>query len=214
MFNKTILNVAFSGLLIFTSSAQATLIDNVSSSIDTATGLEWLDVPLTQGQSFISILGGFGGFAAQGYVHATLSQLCSLFGSLGDAVPQCTSASDVAGDALPQSSADTLTSLLGLTLVNFGQISTGGIFDSGLLPGALGIGCVDAGTSPLCVGGLPLPGANRKLSFFNQNSVAVKGSLQSLDSLFGSVILKQVVSMVIVGSSAAFQVVSIVSIIL
>ena len=56
--------------LFFSGSVQAGLIDNGNTTLDTDTGLEWLDVTLTQGESYNSIVGGFGGYAALGYTHA------------------------------------------------------------------------------------------------------------------------------------------------
>lgn len=55
------------GLLCGTISAHAVLLDNGSTTIDTATGLAWLDLTLTEGQSYNSIASGFGGYVALGY---------------------------------------------------------------------------------------------------------------------------------------------------
>jgi hypothetical protein len=69
--------------------ANATLIDNGSTTVDTATNLEWLDVTATLGESYNSVIGGFGGYIADGYSVATTSQLCVLFGALGDSIANC-----------------------------------------------------------------------------------------------------------------------------
>jgi hypothetical protein len=52
--------------------ANAALIDLGDSTVDTASGLEWLDLTLTTYQSYEDIaLNGYGGYAAAGWVHAT-----------------------------------------------------------------------------------------------------------------------------------------------
>jgi hypothetical protein len=75
--------------------ANATLIDNGSTTVDTATNLEWLDVTATLGESYNSVIGGFGGYIADGYSVATTSQLCVLFGALGDSIANCPDANIV-----------------------------------------------------------------------------------------------------------------------
>lgn len=142
MFRNYILAPALAALLLIASSAQGALIDNGDTTIDSATGLEWLDLTLTVGESYTDIQAGFGGYVAQGYVHASLNQLCGLFGALGDTVPNCSSTANDTVDQISQSSADTLTSLLGITS-GFASLSAG-IFDSGLLPERVGLACIDA----------------------------------------------------------------------
>lgn len=127
-----------------TTSAQAVLIDKGNTTIDTASGLEWLDLPLTVGQSYNSIIGGFGGYAAQGYVHATRSQLCGLFGSLGDTITNCSTAGNT-DDALDPTNSQVLVDLLGATFTIDMFNSAIGIFDSGLTgSNRVGVGCLDA----------------------------------------------------------------------
>jgi hypothetical protein len=164
-FRVRILGSSLAGLLLVASPAQATLIDNGDTTIDTASGLEWLDLTLTQGRSYLNILAGYGGYAADGYVHATQDQLCGLFGALGDSVPECFSADDRTTDQLSQLSADTLTSLLGKTVDNGFTTLSAGIFNSSLLPGKIGLGCVDAKEFVSCFGTSPSPGATRVLSW-------------------------------------------------
>lgn len=56
--------------------AGATLIDLGTVTRDTATGLEWLDVPLTDGQSFAEVAAG--PWYEAGWRHATMADLCGL----------------------------------------------------------------------------------------------------------------------------------------
>lgn len=98
------------------SSGSAALIDNGSSTIDTSSGLEWLDVQLTTGQSYTSVLGDFGGYISAGYRYANISDICSLFGALGDSVPSCP-AQDGTIESIAPANAATLVDLLGDTFV-------------------------------------------------------------------------------------------------
>ena len=138
--------MAFKSILLWLSaialsfSANATLINNGDSTIDTGTGLEWLDLTLTQEQSYNSIVGGFGGYANQGYVHATLDQLCGLWGNAGADTPRCRSEFNVGTEHISQGSYDLLTTLLGRTDVN----GTWGLFDGGFIESRLtGYGCIN-----------------------------------------------------------------------
>jgi hypothetical protein len=145
---KNALGVIFSMPLFSGSSVPATLIDNGTSTTDNATGLEWLDITLTVGQSYDSIIGGVGGFAAQGYVHATLTQLCGLWGTSGDILPGCQSETDRLPIPLPQATADLLTDLLGDPSNDWPKFSpaTAGLYDSGLTHlGIMDLGCVNGG---------------------------------------------------------------------
>jgi len=47
--------------------------------LDTETGLEWLDLDLTVGLSIEEVEGGAGGWAAQGWRHASTAEVCDLF---------------------------------------------------------------------------------------------------------------------------------------
>ncbi|HKE10325.1 MAG TPA: hypothetical protein VKE73_02020 [Myxococcota bacterium] len=51
--------------------------------LDTVTGLEWLKLTATAGQSANSVLGGFGGFLAAGLQYATSAQVQTLFSDAG-----------------------------------------------------------------------------------------------------------------------------------
>ncbi|PCJ23704.1 MAG: hypothetical protein COA96_11155 [SAR86 cluster bacterium] len=155
-----VFGAAITGLVLVTSSAHAGLIDNGNSTIDTASGLEWLDLTLTTGQSYNNIhTDGFGGYAASGYVSATLDQLCGLWGSLGDDTSGCASTSPTQGIALSTSSAAIFTSLLGVTYTPY--TGTFGMYDSGLLSsGFVGLACINGGASSGCISGSPsLPNA-------------------------------------------------------
>lgn len=50
---------------------------------DTDTGLEWLDLTLTLGQSYNNVAGGFGGFTGMGFSFAKQSQVVELVSSAG-----------------------------------------------------------------------------------------------------------------------------------
>ena len=155
-------------LVLGTWAANADLIDVGGSTLDTATGLEWLDLTLTTGQSYNNIVvDGFGGYTADGWVHATLGQLCGLFGSLGDAITNCSSETLIAIDAILQSNADIFTSLLGDTFPAASVTTSCGIFDSGLLGmGIVGIGHIASGQTGGCVTNVT-PSAARNLTFFS-----------------------------------------------
>lgn len=47
--------------------------------IDSLTGLEWLDVTATQGQSYNSVAAGFGGFIQLGFRYATIGEVSTLY---------------------------------------------------------------------------------------------------------------------------------------
>ena len=75
---------AFLFVLPCMSIAHAGLIDASDSTIDTETGFEWLDLTLTRELSYDSVIGGYGGYIASGYRYATFTEVCELFGALGD----------------------------------------------------------------------------------------------------------------------------------
>lgn len=51
--------------------------------LDTETGLEWLDVTATQGQSYASVAAGFGGYIGMGFAFASVSQVSILYSNAG-----------------------------------------------------------------------------------------------------------------------------------
>ena len=56
----------------------APLVDHGDTTFDPNTGLEWLDLSLTVGQSVSSVLGGFGGYVAAGFRVATVAEVRTL----------------------------------------------------------------------------------------------------------------------------------------
>lgn len=112
--------------------AHAALIDNGVTTLDTSNSLEWLDLTQTSGFSVAGILQGDGGFAADGWVHATGQEISNLITSfLGSA---STPNFDVSGNAssfdiLANADAVELVNLLGATF-NTGLL---GFFDNGSL---------------------------------------------------------------------------------
>jgi len=110
--------------------AQAILVDNGTSTTDTAAGLEWLDITQTAGQSYNAVIGGFGGFIASGYRYANTTEVCSLFTAAGDVLPNCNGGA--IEDVLTPAAAAQLVSLLGDTLAPFSASGqTAGMYDSG-----------------------------------------------------------------------------------
>ena len=149
--------LALLAVLLSPMAANAGLIDVGGSTIDTDSGLEWLDLTLTTGASYTNVIGGYGGYAADGYVHATLEQLCALFSNAGAATAGCLTGTDRTTESISQASADLLVGLLGATWVSgTDAYSTGGLFDSGLIgSGTIGLGCINAGTRALCLSNDP-----------------------------------------------------------
>jgi hypothetical protein len=128
-------------------SAQAFLIDNGDTTIDTLSGLEWLDLPLTTNRSYNNIVvDGFGGYANDGWVHATRSQLCGLMGALGDTLANCDAGGFSTDDPLATTSSTRLVDLLGANFQSTLFKSSLGIFDSGLITtqSKIGIGCIES----------------------------------------------------------------------
>jgi len=178
------------GILFFMlaniSTVNATLINNGSTTVDTVSGLEWLDVTLTTNRSYNDIfISGFGGYAAAGYQLATTVQLCGLFGSLGDTVSSnCTNnAINTDVSFISQASVNTLVGLLGATFLSGQQIiSTVGIFDSGLIgSGFIGLGCINSLTVDICVVN-DAPGASRLITWT---------TTAGLSSVVGSYLVRQ-----------------------
>lgn len=138
------MKILLAGLLVLSPMvADADLIDQGDRTLDTETGLEWLDVTLTQGVSYNDIIGGFGGYVADGYRYATESELCELFRAFGDEFP-C--AVYTTFTEIPLATGNSLIALLGDT----GFPGTSGFFDNGRIEdffqvgGAL-ISCTDSG---------------------------------------------------------------------
>jgi hypothetical protein len=105
-------------VLLLPTVAGAQLIDMGDRTLDDSTKLLWLDVTETTNFSYVDVAGGAGGWAALGWRHATLAEVCQLFTSYAIApASPCGSGSAVqAGDGVR-----VLQGLLGLTRVLSGQ---------------------------------------------------------------------------------------------
>ena len=137
---------ATAALLGVLGSTQAALVNQGNTTLDTTTGLEWLDLTLTLGQSYDSLQAGFGGYIADGWRHATGSELCALFGSQGDDVTSCAAPGQQTGP-MAVATIDLIGSLFGETDSDDGSF---GLYDAGLIAsGFMGLGCVD----PFSIGG-------------------------------------------------------------
>lgn len=76
--------VMVAGVLVFgIVSAQAELVDQGDTTLDTETGLEWLDLTQTVNKSWNGILAGDGGFIADRYRVATSQEVLTLFEHAG-----------------------------------------------------------------------------------------------------------------------------------
>lgn len=118
---KSGLNAAVIGLSILATTAHAALIDNGSFTTDTQTGLDWLDGDLTLGQSYDSVIGGYGGYISDGWRYATIEQVGGLFDSARGLVNSGALYDDSDGSALDASykmPANLLLGLLGTSTVN------------------------------------------------------------------------------------------------
>lgn len=89
--------------------ARATLVDHGPFTTDTATGLDWLDLPLTLGQSRDSVLAG--AYVAHGWRYASDNEVSALFLGVG-ADPAALTSYYSSRNYLP---AKTLAELLGVT---------------------------------------------------------------------------------------------------
>jgi hypothetical protein len=92
----------------------ASLQHSGNTTYDPNTGLEWLDLNITAGESYINVLNGWGGYTTEGFRFATRNELIQLFTDAG--------ASYIGFPASPTTAdlpAATLAlSLLGTTLTN------------------------------------------------------------------------------------------------
>lgn len=70
-------------IFLFSPPASALLIDQGDITLDDGSGLEWLDITLTQGQSVNSLLNGFGGYIDSGFRYATSIEVTELFTNAG-----------------------------------------------------------------------------------------------------------------------------------
>ena len=131
-------------------SASATqLIDNGATTIDTASGLEWLDLTFTQGVIAQDVLAGFGGYIAAGWTFATIDQVCGLLGALGDDTTDCTTGA--VGVQMDPVNAETFVDLLGNTVAT-GRGAYGMFNNIGGFPDNFGLACIND-TATSCTGG-------------------------------------------------------------
>ena len=132
-----------------TYSSSAALMDLGDTTVDTVAELEWLDLTLTQSRSYNEVVSGdFGGYYSAGYRHATTSQICSLFASLGDTFLDCGSVVDFLG-LISHPTATDFVSKLGDTFTTIsGVVTSCGWYDSGPTNPGLGIGHIAAAPFP------------------------------------------------------------------
>jgi len=108
--------------------------------IDTASGLEWLDVPVVLNRSYIDVSSQFGiGGDFEGFRYATVSEVGDLFQNAGLTLtpPEGT----YTGEGLL---VEALQNLVGITVVSTPQLNTFGMTsDSAALCDEPDIGCVD-----------------------------------------------------------------------
>jgi hypothetical protein len=125
-----------------TGPARAVLIDNGTTTIDTVADLEWLDLTETIGKSYNDlVVDGFGGFIADGYHVATTSEVCSLFTSLGDSLPNCLSTGTAnVSDPLVSANATLFVNLLGNTFASVSASNTCGFMDGGEVTSSSSVG--------------------------------------------------------------------------
>ncbi len=97
---------------------------------DSDSGLEWLDLTLTDGLSVSQILAGAGGWVALGFRHATESEVCGLFTAGGVAPSPCP---NISASTESVALVTALQNLLGITQVSVfpAFTSTDGMYDDG-----------------------------------------------------------------------------------
>lgn len=103
-------------------SAASILIDNGATTYDPATHLSWLDLTATWGQSYNAVVGGFGGYLADGWRYATPDELGQLFTDAGGVGPF-----DVSSNQQKHSAASVLLGLLGMLYVDTGFATSQGL---------------------------------------------------------------------------------------
>ena len=131
MNKKHALMSAVVSLFLSTQTASAALLEadwlvpgDSKLTVDTNSGLEWLDLTETAGLSMNEILAGTGGFASMGFRYATTTEVSGLFAAAGIVDTSGNSVAENAGPVID------LLLLLGTT---FEFVSSGGnnIFSSG-----------------------------------------------------------------------------------
>ena len=103
--------------------ASAMLIDLANVTRDTASGLDWLDLPVTANLSFREVLADEGGLIGEGWRHANFREVCQLFATHAGASDACSGDSfSVLGDA------PALMALLGPTIQSAVEQEIGGFY--------------------------------------------------------------------------------------
>lgn len=140
-------------LAIFAPVASAMLIDQNTFSIDTNTGIQWLDVSATAGYTYAQVAAGAGGYVDHGWRIATGNEVRDLFSRYLFTSPEST-----ATGLIPYLSAYSLVTQLGVTMSwndmsggthfndpNVGdQINLDGFFSDGDGDSMVGLGEISA----------------------------------------------------------------------
>jgi hypothetical protein len=116
---------------------------------DDTTGLLWLDIGLTDGLSYNDVQNGIGNsWYAEGWRHATSSEMCSLFSEYVIVIDPCP-----AGPAttLPSGAADYLLSFMEPNSEPGDTIALNGAFDDGPVSVAVGQGTIALSPADLIV---------------------------------------------------------------
>ncbi|MBU1363796.1 MAG: PEP-CTERM sorting domain-containing protein [Gammaproteobacteria bacterium] len=95
-------------------SSQAAILRSSYGLIDTATGLEWLKLTITAGQSYNSVASGWGGFVGSGWGFASVDDVATLFTDAGGTVAP--SGTDGIYQPTNYEPARTLIGILGATI--------------------------------------------------------------------------------------------------
>jgi hypothetical protein len=103
--------------------AASILIDHGATTLDPSSGLEWLDLTATAGQSFNAVSGGFGGYIAAGWQFATSAQVSQLFVHAGATGTY----PEISNSPTPNATYETTTILLGLLGATQPNTAGGGI---------------------------------------------------------------------------------------
>jgi len=102
---------------------------------DDSTGLSWLDLTLTQNQSYNSVMSGYGGYVAQGFRYATTAEVGNLIANAGVTQGNIWGWWDFSNQYYTTSAA--LSSLLGITYPYDGLwVGTLGITGSSVTTGS------------------------------------------------------------------------------
>lgn len=125
--------------------AQAALVDEGQYTLDTDTNIEWLNLTLTQGVSYDSILAGQGGWTAAGWQFATLTQFEQLATAYIGPPINCGNF-PCPGGGFSEAyylAAASVVSALGATYTSDGEDAQG-FLTGGLLEGRVGAGTQNA----------------------------------------------------------------------